>query len=239
VPLLASAIRDGIRRPRYDNTTTKLIERETPAEIADWIRFAFEQRATRAPEIQILCPMKKGPAGTDALNRLLQEILTPADPAKPSLRRNGFELRVGDRILVTGNDYDNDLFNGDIFYLRAIESDGSLKIDLDGTMRTVPADAGTGLSLAYAMTVHRAQGSEFPVVIVPMHTTFYMMLERRLLYTAVARARQTAVIVGQPKAISMAIGKHDPLSRQTLLRHYLTGVEAAAPIIDLGSDELF
>ena len=109
--------------------------------------------------------------------------------------------------------------------------------------RILPPDAGGGFILAYAMSIHRAQGSEFPIVIIPMTTSFFKMLQRRLLYTAVSRARQTVAIVGQQKAVSIAIGTHDPRARRTLLLDYLTAASAPAmPVLapsDVPEDELF
>ena len=131
--------------------------------------------------------------------------------------------------MVTGNDYVNDLFNGDIGYLRAINDDGSFDFELDGGLRKLPPEASAGFDLAYAMTTHRAQGSEFPVVIMPMHTSAFILLERRLFYTAVSRARRTLIVVGQPAAISIAIGRHEPHARRTTLR-----VALSAPVDAIG-----
>ena len=94
---------------------------------------------------------------------------------------------------MTGNDKENGIYNGDICYLRAIADDGELTIEIDGATRKLPADAGQGFALGYAMTVHKAQGSEFEVVIIPMHPSAFMLLERRNLYTAVARTRRTSI----------------------------------------------
>lgn len=239
IPELANQIRTGVRHPSYDRATTRFVPRETTAEIADWIALRVGQHASRANEIQVLCPMKKGPAGTQALNKRIQDILNPARPGERTLHREGFDLRIGDRILVTGNDKENGIYNGDICYLRAIAEDGELTIDLDGAPKILPPDAGQGFNLGYAMTVHKAQGSEFEVVIIPMHPSAYMLLERRNLYTAVARARRTVAIVGTEKAISMAIGHFEPMARQTLLRGYLDP-NAALPLLDaaaLADDE--
>lgn len=240
VPLLANAIRSGERPLIYDGVSTRFVARDTPGDISAWITSVIAKHAKRANEIQVLAPMKRGVIGTDALNRAIQAVLNPPAPDKPSIKRNGFELRVGDRVLVTANDYDNELYNGDIFYLHGIEDDGSLSIKYDDETRILPADAGVGFELAYAMTVHKAQGSEFPVVIIPMHPSFFLLLERRLLYTAVARAKQVVVVVGSSKAVNAAVGRYDPLSRQTLLRGYLKDSEVPSSVIDpfiLSEDE--
>lgn len=227
VPALAAAIRDGIRQPRYDNRSTRFIERTTPPEIAEWIVGRFDRHRDRVAEMIVLCPMNRGPAGAHALNIAIQAVLNPPVPGGGALRREGYEIRAGDRVIVTGNDYTNELFNGDILVLEAIEAD-SLRVRLDdGSVRVLPSDAGGGFALAYAISIHRSQGSEFEVVIVPMHPSAYLLLERRLLYTAVSRARRTVAICGQGKAVSMAVGRHDPRSRKTALRELIErGVHA-------------
>jgi exodeoxyribonuclease V alpha subunit len=221
VPYLAAQIRAGERHPSYDGTSTRFVATASADATAAWVVEAVRKRRDQSDEIQVLTPMRRGPAGTEALNRALQELLNPARADERTLRRDGQELRVGDRLLVTGNDYKHDLYNGDLCYLREINADGTITIEIDGVLRTLPADAGSGLTLAYAMTVHKAQGSEFPAVIVPMDPSAYLLLERRLLYTAVSRARRTVVIVGSEKAVSMAVGRHEPTARRTGLRALL------------------
>lgn len=238
VPTLAHQIRSGVREPVFDRASTRLVVRETPDEIATWIKDTIAQYADRAEEFQILCPMRKGAAGTDALNRAMQEILNPPREGAPTIRRSGFDLRAGDRVLQTTNDYESDLFNGEIGYLREVHADGSIRLDLDGDIRELPAGGGDGLTLAYAMTVHKAQGSEFPIVIIPLHASYFILLERRLLYTAVSRARQTVAIVGQVKAMAMAIRNHNPLARRTLLGPLLgSGAGVEMPLVPLGLPE--
>ena len=251
IPALARQIRIGVRKPVYDRVTTRFIARgddptQKPAEqaaaIAGWIAETIERYKDRIDEFQILCPMRKTACGTEALNRIVQDIVNPG-PHPRSIRREGFNLCPGDRILVTENDYENGLFNGDVGRLLDITEDGRLVTSFDGIERVLPPDAGGGFILAYAMSIHRAQGSEFPIVIIPMTTSFFKMLERRLLYTAVSRARQTVAIVGQQKAVSIAIGTHDTRARRTLLLEYLTAsvgpqMTVLAPS-DVPEDELF
>jgi exodeoxyribonuclease V alpha subunit len=251
VPELAHQIRIGVREPRFDHASTRWVRRgedkamkpaEQGQEIADWIGATLSKYIDRIDEFQILCPMKKGACGTEALNRLVQGIVNPG-PHTRSLRREGFTLYPGDGVLVTKNDYPNALFNGDVGKLTDITQDGQLIVNFDGVERTLPPDAGGGMTLAFAMTTHKAQGSEFPIVLIPMHTSFFIMLKRRLLYTAVSRARKTVTIIGQAKAISMAIGNHDPRARRTLLLDYLTAKEAPQmPLVmpeEVPEDELF
>jgi exodeoxyribonuclease V alpha subunit len=251
VPELAHQIRMGVREPKFDHASTRWVRRgedkamkpaEQGQEIADWIGATLSKYTERIDEFQILCPMKKGACGTEALNRLVQGIVNPG-PHVRSLRREGFTLYPGDRVLVTKNDYPNQLFNGDVGKLTDITPDGQLVVNFDGVERTLPPDAGGGMTLAYAITVHKSQGSEFPIVLLPMHTSFFIMLKRRLLYTAVSRARKTVTIIGQAKAISMAIGNHDPRARRTLLLDYLTARDAPPmPLVtpeEVPEDELF
>jgi exodeoxyribonuclease V alpha subunit len=238
VPALAHQIRSGVREPVFDRLSTRLVVRETTEEIAEWIKSTIATYADRAEEFQVLCPMLKGPAGTHALNKAMQEILNPPVPGAPTIRRAGFDLRVGDRVIQTTNDYESELFNGEIGYLREVHEDGSIVLDLDGDIRRLPSGGGDGLTLAYAMTVHKAQGSEFPIVIVPLHYSYYIMLKRRLLYTAVSRARQTVVIVGQVKAMATAIRDYDPMARRTLLGALLgSGNAPETPLVPLGLPE--
>lgn len=230
VPSFAAAIAAG-EFPKPDNKTTRFVRRDDPDGIATYITGVAERYADRIEEFQVLSPMKKGPAGTAALNRAIQAIVNPPVDGAPTVRRDGFELRAGDRVMQTSNDYANNLFNGEIGTLTAIDEDGSLTLDLDGEQRKLAAGTGEGLTLAYAVTVHRAQGSEFPIVIVAFHQSAYMQLNKRVLYTAVSRAQNTVAIVGSTKAIGMAL--HDwgkSTHRQTLL-HQLLGETEVAPVL--------
>jgi exodeoxyribonuclease V alpha subunit len=228
VPYLAAQIRAGERQLSYDGSSTRFVATASAEATAAWVVEAIRKRRDQSDEIQVLTPMRRGGAGTEALNRALQELLNPPRADERTLRRDGLELRIGDRLLVTGNDYKNNLYNGDLCYLREINADGTIVIEIDGVLRELPADAGSGLTLAYAMTVHKAQGSEFQAVIIPMDPSAYLLLERRLLYTAVSRARRTVVIVGSEKAVSMAVGRHEPTARRTGLRALLQHEGSAA-----------
>lgn len=161
--------------------------------------------------VQVLAPMKSGPAGVDELNRLLQEALNPPSPYKAEFRLGERTLRAGDRVMQLRNDYEKDVFNGDIGRITAIDAerrrlevtfaDGS---HLDGPANgpAIPygAEEGDDLALAYAISVHKSQGSEYPAVVIPIVWVMPALMTRNLLYTAVTRARRLAVLVGQPGA---------------------------------------
>ena len=245
VPELTRQIRIGVQRPTYDGRTTRFIPRgndvtktsqEQAAEIAAWIAETITRYKDRIDEFQILCPMKIGLVGTKALNELVQSIVNPG-PHEKFHKSQGYKLYPGDRVLVTKNDYENNLFNGDVGKLVDIEDDGRLKINFDGEERIVSADAGGGMILAFAITIHKSIGSEFPIVIIPMHTSFWIALERRLFYTAVSRARQTVAIVGKNRAIERAISHHDPKGRRTMLPELLKAKTAeTGPLVMANTD---
>ena len=165
--------------------------------------------------IQVLTPMHKGPLGTINLNQKLQAALNPA-PAVSAAGNGSF--KPGDKVIHLRNNYRKEVFNGDIGTITAIEPiRQALSVDYDG--RTVAYDFSETdeLALAYAITVHKSQGSEYPAVIVPMMTQHYTMLERNLLYTALTRARRLVVVIGTPKAVRVAMGKNDPRRRLSML----------------------
>lgn len=243
VPDLAAAIRDGNTKPPFDGLTTKFVEADGAEAAQRWIVEAFAKRKMSADKIQVLTPMNIGPAGTESLNRFLQELANPPSPDKREVKIGRETFREGDRILVTGNDYKHELYNGDILRLVRIDEEaGELEVTLDGRELRIPAENGIGLNLAYAMTVHKAQGSEFEVVIVPVVSTLLGDPERgqrrSLFYTAVSRAREIAVVVGQSWAMAASINNHDPDTRSTQLRALLdTGATPLAAMPLPANDE--
>lgn len=151
-------------------------------------------------DVQVLAPMRRGPLGTERLNEVLQGELNPSDD--PRLARPG-ALRPGDKVMQLRNDYDRDVFNGDLGEVRrAIE--GVTFISFDGREVEYRAEDLDSVSLAYACTVHKVQGSEFPAIVVVLHGAHWVMLSRALLYTAVTRAKKLVVIVGDERAIARA-----------------------------------
>lgn len=166
-------------------------------------------------DVQILSPMRRNVLGTDNLNVELQRALNPHGDA---LIRGGTTFRVGDRVMQLRNNYDKDVYNGDVGFVRKVDpEDRAMVVSFDG--RPVRYDAGEldELVLAYAMTIHKSQGSEYPAVIVLMHTQHYMMLQRNLLYTAITRGRKLVLLIGVPYAIDKAIATNTVRERRTAL----------------------
>jgi len=169
-------------------------------------------------QVQVLCPATRGEIGTRQLNTMLQQILNPPQLGKAELSRSGSTLRVGDRVIQRVNDYQREVFNGDLGTI--------LKIDLEEQEVLVQfaerevsydyADLGE-VALAWAVTVHKSQGSEYPVVIFPLFMQHYILLSRNLLYTGLTRAKQLAILVGPTKAIGVAINRIMDRQRYTAL----------------------
>ena len=176
-------------------------------------------------DIQVLSPMHKNALGTDSLNTLLQRALNPGGP---SLRRVGREYHGGDRVMQLRNDYDKDVSNGDIGFVKAVSPEAkTLSVDFDGREALYQESELDELSLAYAATIHKSQGSEYPAVVVVVGRQHYVMLKRNLLYTALTRGRKLVCIVGSPVAIHMAIADNDTASRRTALAERLKN-----PVLD-------
>lgn len=157
-----------------------------------------------AADVQVLSPMRKGETGVNNLNSVLQKALNPNPP--DSIQRGSVRFAVGDRILQTVNNYDVGLMNGESGLIRAIDrEEGVLRLDVEGKQVAYPIDDADQLDLAYAMSIHKSQGSQFAAIVVPVCTQHYALLKRKILYTAVTRASQFCVVVGDPKAVAMAI----------------------------------
>jgi exodeoxyribonuclease V alpha subunit len=147
-------------------------------------------------DVQVLVPMRKGPLGTHRINQALQQALN-AGPQASAL------LRPGDKVMQLRNDYEREVFNGDVGWVKRVE-DGVTYVEFDGGMRSYKADELEALALAYACTIHKAQGSEFPAVVVVISNAHHVLLSRALLYTAVTRAKRLVVIIGDERAVSRA-----------------------------------
>ncbi len=164
-------------------------------------------------DVQVLSPMRKGPLGTRALNERLQAELNPSGR---ELKKGAKRFRVGDRVLCVRNDYDHDVFNGDVGVVASIEPPG-LSVDFDGRRVGLVGDQLEQLELAYAVTIHKSQGSEYPAVVVALDTGHFVMLRRNLVYTAVTRAKRFCCIVGAPRALETAVGRRGEEIRYTRL----------------------
>ena len=194
-------------------------------------------------DIQLLCPMRRGVLGTENLNKRLQEVLNPeyTAPAFHPLEKSRFGVRsyaqvshakdrsitaggfrIGDKVMQIRNNYDYDVFNGDIGRVVAIEHiDKKVYIQFhDKQVAYDTADLGE-LVLAYATTIHKAQGSEYPAVIIPLHTQHYMMLQRNLLYTGITRAKERVVVVGTKQALGICIRNNQVMQRNSYLAERL------------------
>ena len=174
----------------------------------------------RRNDIQVLAPMYRGETGALNLNQRLQQRLNPHGQAHS---HRGAEFWVGDKVMQVKNDYDKGVFNGDIGTIERLDAEKQvLYVRFDYTLEYDQVDLDQ-LTLAYAISIHRAQGSEFPVVVLPLTTQHYVMLQRNLLYTAITRAKQMIVIVGTPKALKLAIANDKVAQRYTTLKERLRG----------------
>ncbi len=165
-------------------------------------------------DVQVLSPMHRGDVGVSELNRLLQDTLNPAEPGKCEWRHGSRVLRVGDKVLQMRNNYTKQVFNGDLGRIVEIDlEEQRLTVDFEGEKVDYEFTELDELVHAFAMSVHKAQGSEYRAVVIPLFTQHYMLLQRNLLYTAVTRARELVVIVGMYKAIAIAV-KNDKVTQR-------------------------
>lgn len=167
-------------------------------------------------DIQVLTPMNRSELGVRNLNSRLQEVLNPSQEDAPEVARFGVTFRVGDKILQTVNNYDKEVFNGDVGRVHKIDLENQeLIAHFDGHAACYDFDELDELSLAYALTIHKSQGSEYPAVIIPLHTQHYLMLQRNLLYTGITRGKKLVILVGSRKALSLAVSKQETQHRCT------------------------
>ena len=187
-------------------------------------------------QIQVLTPMQRGVVGATNLNLSLQEALNPPEHdifmrgrgkvtmPKECLRRSGYAFRADDKVMQIKNNYDKEVFNGDIGIIVAVdETDRTLTVNFDGRDIEYDVTELDELVHAYATTIHKAQGSEYPIVVMPILMNHYVMLQRNLIYTGITRAKKILVIVGTKKALSYAVHNVTVTKRNTLLRERLTG----------------
>jgi len=171
-------------------------------------------------DIQVLCPMNRGGVGVRSLNIELQVALNPNPATK--VERFGWTFAPGDKVMQTENDYDKDVFNGDIGYIQAVDTvEGELTVDFDGREVSYLFGELDTLVPAYAATIHKSQGSEYPAVVIPVMTQHYAMLQRNLLYTGLTRGKKLVILVGQRKAIAIAVKNESGRRRWSKLDEWM------------------
>lgn len=164
--------------------------------------------------------MNRGSAGARSLNEVLQLALNP--PTEASVLKFGTKFSVGDKVMQIENNYDREVFNGDIGFVTKLDAEeDELTVDFDGRAVVYPYAELDELVLCYATTIHKSQGSEYPIVVLPVTVQHFMMLKRNLIYTGVTRGKRLVVIVGQKRALAMAVRGRQTLKRNTGLRFWL------------------
>jgi exodeoxyribonuclease V alpha subunit len=171
-------------------------------------------------DIQVLCPMNRGGVGARALNLALQAALNPAGERK--VERFGWTFAPGDKVMQIENDYDREVYNGDIGMIEDVDPDeGELSVDFDGRSVSFPFGELDTLAPAYATTIHKSQGSEYPAVVIPVMTQHYAMLQRNVIYTGVTRGEKLVVLVGQTRALAIAVKEASGRRRWSKLAEWL------------------
>ncbi|KUG29100.1 recd-like dna helicase yrrc [hydrocarbon metagenome] len=212
-------------RDRPEDADFFWVEMDDPGAVKDKIVELVSERIPRSfgldpvRDIQVLSPMHKGEVGTMALNDALRARLNPAGP---EIVRGNAVFRLGDKVLQTRNNYEKDVFNGDLGLITAVDpEEGELMVDFDGRDVAYDRTDLDELSPAYAVSVHKSQGSEYPAVVVPLLTQHYVMLRRNLIYTALTRARKLAVLIAPRRALAVGLGRSGSEKRFTHLRFRL------------------
>ena len=200
------------------------MKQEEPEKVAETIVSLVRDRLPKAyrqptANIQVLTPMQRGVVGAANLNMALQQALNHNTAA---LVRGGYTYKEGDRVMQLRNNYDKDVYNGDLGYVHSMDmEERTLTVDFDGQLVEYEVSELDELTLAYATTIHKSQGSEYPIVVMPVLMTHYVMLQRNLIYTGITRAKKICVLVGQTKALAYAIHNMKVLKRNTRLKERL------------------
>jgi len=201
------------------------IEQENPERIIEIIRDLVTERIPKRfgfdpiDEIQVLTPMHRGVLGSLALNEVLQEALNPGEAL---LVRGEKKYKTGDKVMQVRNNYEKDVFNGDIGRIKSIDSgDQKMVVSFEGRHVEYDFHELDDIILSYAVSVHKSQGSEYPAIVMPVHTQHYMLLQRNLIYTALTRGRRLAVMVGTKKALAIGINNNRTQKRYTYLKERL------------------
>ncbi|MDQ2741069.1 MAG: ATP-binding domain-containing protein, partial [Chloroflexota bacterium] len=188
-------------------------------------RIPFRYGLDPVDDVQVISPMHAGPVGVTALNHALQALLNPPTTGN-ELRRGEYTLRLGDKVMQIRNNYDKDVYNGDVGKVMGVEpAEQRVVVAFPGPAGVAEVEYEKAdvdqLVLAYAVSVHKAQGSEFPALVMPLVTQHHIMLQRNLLYTAITRARQLCVLVGSQKALAIAVHADHRQRRNTALARRL------------------
>lgn len=214
------------------NSDFFFLEAEEPQDVSRTILGLVSQRLPKSygfdpiKDIQVLAPMRKGPIGTENLNVQIQQTLNRRQEV---LFRSGYQYGVGDKVMQMRNDYDKNVFNGDVGLIKQLHlGDQSVSIDFDGRIVLYDFHDLEDVCLAYAVSIHKYQGSECPCIVIPVHTSHFMMLHRNLLYTGVTRGKKLVVLVGTKKALAIAVKNDDVKKRYTGLQQALIGVHTPA-----------
>ena len=200
------------------------MKQEEPEKVAETIVSLVRDRLPKAyrqptANIQVLTPMQRGVVGAANLNMALQQALNYNTAA---LVRGGYTYKEGDRVMQLRNNYDKDVYNGDLGYVHSMDmEERTLTVDFDGQLVEYEVSELDELTLAYATTIHKSQGSEYPIVVMPVLMTHYVMLQRNLIYIGITRAKKICVLVGQTKALAYAIHNMKVLKRNTRLKERL------------------
>ena len=224
---LASQIRQGIlpadfTQKKADRSYFEIASNQIPATIEKILDAAIRS-GIPARDIQVLAPMYRGAAGIDAINQLMQELLNPLQKGQISFEASQFQYRSGDKVIHLVNDAEVNVFNGDLGYITDLipakyteSKQDEMMIDFDGNEVVYPRNEWYKIRLAYAMSIHKSQGSEFPVVFLPITSASKRMLERNLIYTAITRAKSKLILLGELQAFDYAT-KHIGTARKTYL----------------------
>lgn len=201
------------------------IKENDPTKVQDHLAEIFQSTlkrfSLRASDAIVLVPMHRGIVGTQKINQDLQALINPGNG--PSIQHSGSVYKVGDRVMQLKNNYDKGVFNGDVGSVAEINSeDRTLVLSFDERPVPYEADELDEITLAYAISIHKSQGSEYPAVIIPLFTQHFTLLQRNLVYTALTRAKKLCIVLGQPKAIAMAIKNTKGVERKTFLKEFLT-----------------
>ncbi|MGD1997834.1 MAG: ATP-dependent RecD-like DNA helicase, partial [Candidatus Dependentiae bacterium] len=203
------------------------VKQEQPEEMFSLLRKVFPNGLKRYgishKDAVVLTPMNRGVAGTQRLNQELQAIINPPREGAPKISRMGYEFRENDRVMQIRNNYDKFVFNGDIGHISRIDTKDSVVYVTFGERELSYQTAELNeLVLAYAISIHKSQGSEFGAVIIPIFMQHFMLLQRNLIYTAITRAKKFCLLAGQPRAIAMGVKNDKGVKRTTFLKQFLT-----------------